>query len=80
MLDPIFVGLADAARFIGCGRSTFYKLIAAGQIEAVKQGRRTLVSVSSLRGYAATLPSFNVASADHIAVARGDGGGGSADD
>lgn len=55
-IEPIFVGLEDAAVVLGCGRTTFYKLIANGEIRAVKQGRRTLIRVESLRDYAATLP------------------------
>jgi excisionase family DNA binding protein len=56
VLEPIFIGLEDAAAFLGCGRTTFYKLIKDGDIRAVKQGRRTLIRTQSLREYAASLP------------------------
>ncbi len=40
-----------AAARIGVGRSTFYQLMAEGQIHAVKIGRRTLVPEAELVAY-----------------------------
>jgi hypothetical protein len=54
--DPILVSVNDAGAFIGRCRRSVYGLIAAGQINAVKSGRSTLVVFDSLRRYAASLP------------------------
>lgn len=51
LLHPV----ADAAEILGVGRSTIYRLIAAGEIGTVKIGRRTLVAQTELERYAATL-------------------------
>ena len=40
----------------GIGRTTVYKLIKEGKLEAVKLGSRTLVLDSSVRALLATLP------------------------
>ena len=46
--DPICVRVNDAARMIGVGRTKLYELIAAGEIETVKLGRATRVTIASL--------------------------------
>lgn len=51
LLHPV----ADAAEILGVGRSTIYRLIAAGEIGTVKIGRRTLVAQTELERYVATL-------------------------
>lgn len=55
-IEPINISVPEAARFLGCCRAKLYQLFAAGQVRAVKQGRRTLVPVESLRQYAQSLP------------------------
>ncbi len=40
----------------GLGHSKFYELIAEGKIDAFKAGRRTLISVASIRRYLNSLP------------------------
>lgn len=45
---PLAVRVSQAARMVGLGRSKFYELIAAGDVETVKIGRCTLVPVESL--------------------------------
>ncbi len=45
----------DAAAQLSISRHTLYRLIAAGEVKAVKIGRRTLVPRSSLVGYVARL-------------------------
>jgi excisionase family DNA binding protein len=46
--QPLTVRIREACRMTGIGRSKFYALIKAGQIEAVKVGAITLVPISSI--------------------------------
>jgi Helix-turn-helix domain len=51
-IDPtpmLSVRVADASRMIGIGRTKLYELIKAGDLETVKIGRATLVTMRSLR-------------------------------
>lgn len=47
LLHPV----PSAAAVLGIGRSTLYQLIASGEIEVVKIGRRTLVAQTELERY-----------------------------
>lgn len=46
---PMLMSVRDAATTLGIGRSKLYELIADGQLEVVHLGRRTLVTVASVR-------------------------------
>ena len=48
-VEPICVRINDAARIIGIGRTKLYELIAAGEVDVVKIGASTLITVASLR-------------------------------
>lgn len=48
-LEPLTVRIAVAVQLTGIGRSKLYELIAAGEIDTVKVGASTLVTVASLR-------------------------------
>lgn len=48
-LSPITLRIADACRVTGIGRSKFYELIKAGEIEVLKVGAITLVPMSGIR-------------------------------
>jgi excisionase family DNA binding protein len=48
---PLTVRIREACRLTGIGRSKFYELIAAGEIEIVKVGTITLVPLSSLTSF-----------------------------
>lgn len=50
-LQPITVRIRDACRMTGIGRSKFYELIGAGEIETVKVGRVRLVPVAGLTAF-----------------------------
>lgn len=50
---PLLVGVAEAARLIGLGRSKLYELVNDGEIRLVKLGGRSLISVDELRSYVA---------------------------
>lgn len=47
----------DACRISGLSRSELYRRLAAGDISAVKAGRKTLILMDSLRKHIASLPS-----------------------
>jgi excisionase family DNA binding protein len=51
-IDPIpvlAVRPRDASRMIGIGRTKLYELIKSGELDTVKVGRATLITVRSLR-------------------------------
>lgn len=56
MVEPAFYSIGDACAAFGCGRTRLYELLSGGKIEAKKLGRKTLISVASLREYFASLP------------------------
>jgi len=48
-LSPITLRIADACRITGIGRSKFYELIKAGEIEVIKVGAITLVPTAGIQ-------------------------------
>ena len=48
-VEPICVRVNDAARMIGVGRTKLYQLIATGELETVKIGKATRVTIANLR-------------------------------
>lgn len=50
---PLTVRIRDACRMTGIGRSKLYELIESGDIEVIKIGRMTLISVSELEAFIA---------------------------
>ena len=48
-VEPICVRVNDAARMIGVGRTKLYELISSGELETVKIGKATRVTIASLR-------------------------------
>lgn len=47
----LLLGLAEGAEALGVKRSTMYDLLARGEIESVKIGKRRLVTAESLEAY-----------------------------
>ena len=47
--EPLTVRIPTAIKLTGIGRSKLYELIASGDIEIVKIGTATLITMSSLR-------------------------------
>jgi excisionase family DNA binding protein len=47
-IEPRYISVREAARRAGVSRSRIYELLKSGEIEAVKDGARTLVIVASL--------------------------------
>lgn len=50
-MDILSAPINEAARSIGVSRSTIYNLIAKGQLETIKIGRRRLVKTDSIRTF-----------------------------
>ncbi len=48
-IEPLTVRIPVAAQITGIGRSKLYELIAAGEVDVVKIGASTLITVASLR-------------------------------
>lgn len=59
LLHPI----TDAAAVLGIGRTTLYQLIASGEIQVIKIGRRTLIAQEELERYVQTLEAVTQESA-----------------
>jgi excisionase family DNA binding protein len=51
-LTPLTVSIADCTALLGIGRSTAYRLIESGDLQSRKCGRRTLVTMQSIREFA----------------------------
>jgi predicted DNA-binding transcriptional regulator AlpA len=49
--ERLTVRIPQALSMIGLGRSMFYELVSAGEIETIKVGKATLVLVSSLNEF-----------------------------
>jgi excisionase family DNA binding protein len=48
---PITVRVSEACRLTGIGRSKFYELISAGEIEVIKVGTITLIPMGALESF-----------------------------
>lgn len=48
-MEQITISISSAAKALGIGRSTVYSLIKQNRIEAIKVGRRTLLTTESIR-------------------------------
>lgn len=48
-LEPLTVRIPVAVQLTGIGRSKLYELITAGEVDVVKIGALTLITVASLR-------------------------------
>ena len=55
-IEPLALSPREAADCLSVSKRTVSNLIAAGKIEARKNGTRTLVDVASLKTYYASLP------------------------
>ena len=53
---PLALGISEAARAAGVGRSTVFEEINAGRLKARKAGRRTLILRDDLAAWLANLP------------------------
>lgn len=60
---PLAYGIVDAARNLGIGRSSIYRLIADGKLEARALGGRTVIPAASLHAFLASLPPASIRTA-----------------
>lgn len=54
--EPLAVSMQDAQRLLSTSRSEIYRLLARGNLRAVKAGVRTLVLMESIKAHVAALP------------------------
>jgi excisionase family DNA binding protein len=55
-MEKLLVSIPDAIKITGLSRSSLYERLSDSSIRAVKAGRKTLISVESLKSWAASLP------------------------
>ena len=48
-MEPVTVTVQNACKALGLGTTKIYELIASGELETVKIGRRTLIKVPSIK-------------------------------
>ncbi len=53
MIEPLRVSVPEAGRILGLSRMTVWRLIAKGKIRPVRDGKRTLFTMTELRSYVA---------------------------
>jgi excisionase family DNA binding protein len=61
-IEPLRVSVEEAARIIGVSRSVIYKHMKSGTLRAVKDGSRTLFTMTELRRYVFRIDSTHGAS------------------
>jgi excisionase family DNA binding protein len=61
MVSLLAYSITDACMAGNTGRTTIYEAIRAGELRAVKRGRRTLILADDLRQWLESLPSLNPA-------------------
>ncbi len=54
-LRPLLLPVTETARLLATSRSKIYEMIAAGQLESVKLGRRRLIPREAVEEYVASL-------------------------
>jgi excisionase family DNA binding protein len=55
-IKPITVSVQECARIIGISRSMIYEAIGDGELDAIKDGGRTLITMASIERRQAALP------------------------
>lgn len=58
-VTPISVGVEEAARLIGIARSMLYEMLARGEIQSFKVGRRRLILMKELERHVTALAEEN---------------------
>lgn len=48
-MEPLAISINATAKALGVGRSSVYSLIKTGKLEAIKIGRRTLLTTASIK-------------------------------
>jgi excisionase family DNA binding protein len=60
-IERLAVTIEEAQQMLGVQRTKVYALLGEGKLTAHKIGRRTVVSVASIRSFVATLPTAQIA-------------------
>lgn len=58
-MEPIFVSVNEAKRLLSVGHTRIYELMGSHELDRVKCGCKTLITVESIRRYAAKLVETN---------------------
>lgn len=58
-VPTLAVGIDDAARSIGVARSAMYEIVARGEIDSFKLGRRRMILMKTLETYIARMAKEN---------------------
>ena len=58
MAPPLNYQITEAVRVSGLSRSRIYEALRKQELRAIKAGRRTLIPVTELEAYLASLPSY----------------------
>lgn len=48
-MELLAISINDAAKALGIGRSSVYTLLKSGRLDAIKIGRRTLLTTESIK-------------------------------
>lgn len=59
---PLAVSVAVACQHAGVGRSLLYRAIGAGDLRAIKAGKRTLIRVADIEAWLGSLPTIRATS------------------
>lgn len=54
-LEPLAIQIPEACKLLGCGKTTIYELIKARELDRVKIGTRTAITMASIKRYFAGL-------------------------
>jgi hypothetical protein len=55
-VEPALLSIPASSEFLGLSAASIYRLIGLGKLKAVKAGGKTLLTMPSLKNYAASLP------------------------
>jgi excisionase family DNA binding protein len=55
-VPPALLSIKETAAHLGLHRATVYLLVGDGKLDAVKFGKRTLITMPSIKAFIATLP------------------------
>jgi excisionase family DNA binding protein len=61
MDGPLAFSVAEACSAARIGRTSLYQAIRAGELRALKRGRRTIILANDLRRYLESLPALEAA-------------------